>query len=457
MNRGTGITKERIDENPKFMKKGFLRELNLFDASLLVVGCIIGAGIFRTPASIAVYLHSPFLVLLVWVIGGLLSLCGALCYAELSASFPKTGGDYVYLKEAYGGLVGFLFGWTKLFVERTGTIAILGFVFAEYLRFIFHFGEERLKGIACLAILILTVINIVGIQWGKYVQNFFTLLKIAAVFGIVAFGATRAHTTVSSLYPFFPQHFSFEMIQSLGVALIFVLWTYGGWTEAAYVAEEVKDPERNLPRAILWGLSTTTFLYLLINTVYLYYIPLGEMAKEKLVAAATVEKAMGLPWGNLVSLMVSLSAFGALNGYILTGSRILYALGEDHPLFIKFSKLHPDLHTPVIALWFNAVVASILILTKSFEEILTYTTVAIAIFFGMTGVSLFILRKKYPERKRPYRVWGYPVVPVLFITTTLFFILNACLREPKESFLGLGLVLLGFPLYWLSCRLGNNQ
>jgi len=435
------------------LKKGFLRELNLFDASLLVVGCIIGAGIFRTPASIAAHLHAPFLVLLVWLIGGLLSLCGALCYAELASSFPKTGGDYVYLRESYGNLTGFLFGWTKLFIERSGTIAVLAFVFAEYLRHIFHYGEETLKGIACLSILVLTVTNIVGVQWGKYVQNFFTLLKVAAMIGIISFGISRAHTTASSLHPFFPEGVSFETVQSLGVALIFVLWTYGGWTEAAYVAEEVKHPERNLPRAIVYGLLATMVLYLLINAVYLYYIPLGMMPKEKLVAATMVERAMGGSWGSLVSLMVALSAFGALNGYILTGARILYALGEDHPLFEKFSQLHPDLHTPVIALWFNAAIASALVLTKGFEEILTYTTVAIAVFFGMTGFSVFVLRRKFPDLKRTYKVWGYPVIPFLFIVTTLFFILNACLRDPKESFLGLGLVALGFPLYWFSSRL----
>lgn len=434
-------------------QKGFVRGLNLFDASLLVVGCIIGAGIFRTPASIAAYLQSPFLFLLVWFIGGLFSLCGALCYAELASSFPKTGGDYIYLSEAYGGLVGFVFGWTKLFIERTGTIAVLAFVFAEYFGFVFQYSEETLKAVACGAILFLTIANIVGIRCGKYVQNIFTLLKISALIGIISFGITRAHTTVSYLYPFFPKTVSWETVPSMGVALIFVLWTYGGFTEAAYVAEEVKNPERNLPRAILFGLLTTMTLYLMLNAIYLYYIPLEEMSQTKLVAAETVKRAMGRLWGNGVSLLVGLSAFGALNGYILTGARILYALGEDHPLFGRFSKLHPDLHTPVIALWFNAAIAMILVLTKSFEEILTYTTVAIWVFFGMVGFSVFLLRKKYPDRKRPYPVWGYPIIPFLFVLTTLFFIVNACLKEPAQSFFGLAVVCVGVPLYLLSSRL----
>ncbi|MFH1857709.1 MAG: amino acid permease [Candidatus Omnitrophota bacterium] len=435
------------------MKKTFLRELNLFDASLLIVGCIIGAGIFRTPASIAVHLQSPFLVLLVWTVGGFISLCGAFCYAELASVFPRTGGDYIYLSEAYGGLVGFLFGWTKLFIERTGTIAVLAFVFAEYLRFIFHYSEDTLKGVACGAVLVLTLANIAGIGFGKHIQNFFTMVKVAVILGIVGFGIGRAATVPSSLHPFFPERITLDTVQSFGVALIFVLWAYGGWSEAAYVAEEVKDSERNVPRAILLGLSLTMVLYLMINFVYLYYIPSETMAQEKLVAAATVTKAIGPGWGGGVSLLVSLSAFGALNGYILTGARILYALGEDHPLFRRFSKLHPKLHTPVVALWFNAAVAMILILTKSFEEILTYTTVAIWVFFGMTGLSVFILRKKYPERKRPYVMWGYPIVPLLFIVTTVFFVLNACLKEASQSLFGLGIVFLGFPLYFISRRL----
>ncbi|MBI4436258.1 MAG: amino acid permease [Candidatus Omnitrophica bacterium] len=437
------------------MKKGFLQELNLLDASLLVVGCIIGAGIFRTPATISTSVHEPFLILLIWLFGGLFSLCGALCYAELASSFPKTGGDYIYLGEAYGRLTGFLFGWTKLFIERTGTIAILAFVFAEYLRFIFHYGEETLKGIASLAILLLTVANIIGVRFGKYVQNCFTLLKVGAILGIILFGILRAPVVPSSWHPFFPETFSLETIQSLGVALIFVLWTYGGWTEASYVAEEVKDPERNLPRAIVFGVLLTMGLYLLVNGVYLYYIPIGEMASDKLVAATAVQKMVGGFGGNLVSLMVAFSAFGALNGYILTGARILYALGEDHPLFGRLAKLHPDFHTPNIALWFNAAIAILLILTKSFEEILTYTTVAISVFFGMAGYSVILLRKKYPDRKRRYKVWGYPVIPLLFILTTLLFILNACLTEPKQSLFGLAIVALGFPLYAISSRMAK--
>lgn len=427
----------------------FRRDLSLFDASLLVVGCIIGAGIFRTPSSIAAHLHSPFLILLVWLIGGLFSLCGALCCAELAASFPKAGGDYIFITESYGRLAGFLFGWTKLFIERTGTVAVLGVVFAEYLRFVFPFTDEAVKSIACFAIFALTLANIIGVSWGKWVQNAFALLKIASLAAMVGAGLVRwASSPSASSFVMGPLNVS--TFQSLGVGLIFVLWTYGGWTEAAYVAEEVKDPERNLPRAIVLGLLLTMTLYLAVNAVYLAFLSPQEMAGEKLVAAAVMERMFGRGSGNLIAMLVSLSAFGALNGYILTGARILYALGRDHSLFARLAKLHPQFKTPITALWFNAAAAMMLVLTKSFDQILTYTTVAIWVFFGLAGASLFVLRRKYPTLKRPYRVWGYPVVPILFLASTLFFIVNACLTEPRESFFGLGLVALGLPLYGLS-------
>ena len=434
-------------------KPSFLRELSLLDASLLVVGCIIGAGIFRTPSSIASHLHASGLILLVWLFGGLFSLCGALCYAELSASFPKTGGDYVFITTAYGRLCGFLFGWTKLFIERTGTVAVLGVVFADYLRFVFPFTEETVKSVACFAIFGLTLANIAGVKWGKWVQNIFTFLKVVTLLGIVRVGLFRWTSPVPPAVSFWPTSFNFSTLQSFGIGLIFVLWTYGGWTEAAYVAEEVKEPERNLPRAIVLGLLLTMGLYLAVNCIYLHFLPPQEMVGQKLVAASVVERMLGRGMGNLIALLVSSSAFGALNGYILTGARILYALGKDHPLFARLAKLRPQFRTPTTALWFNAALAMMLVLTRSFDQILTYTTVAIWVFFGLAGFSLFILRWKYPKRQRPYKVWGYPAVPILFLATTLFFILNACLRDPKESFFGLGLVALGLPLYGVSLRI----
>ncbi len=443
------------------MKKSpFIRELGLWDAAAIVVGCIIGAGIFRVPSSIAYHLTSPLTILLTWVLGGLLSMTGALCYAELSSLFPKTGGDYIYLRETYGHAVGFLFGWTKLFVERTGTIAIIAFVFGEYLGYLLGIPKEGTKFVAIFAILALTAANIIGLRYGKAIQNIFTSLKVLAIVFIIVLGFAflpreMQGGNISSLMKGGP--FSWSLIPSVGMALIFVLWTYGGWTEAAYVAEEIKEPAKNVPVSIIGGLGFVILLYLAINTIYYLYIPAAQMKETKLVASVVVGKILG-PWGGkLVALFVATSTFGALNGYILTGGRILYALAEDHALFHKLSAIHSRFHTPFLALCFNGICAILLVLTKTFDQLMEYTTIVISIFFALTGLSVIVLRKKLPDAHRPYKVWGYPYIPLVFAGSTLLFIGNAVFRAPRESFFGFLLVALGFFLYLISRRMDTDS
>jgi amino acid transporter len=441
-------------------KNPFLRELTLWDAVAIVVGCIIGAGIFRVPGPIAHHLETPGVILCVWLAGGLLSMAGALCYAELSSLFPKTGGDYVYLREAYGHAVSFLFGWTKLFVERTGTIAIIAYVFAEYVGYLAGISKGWVRGIAVLAIAALTAANVAGLRYGKHIQNIFTSLKVLALIFIIGLGIAflpwQAQTGMPSFFSP-PVHGGWPLIQSGGMALIFVLWTYGGWTEAAYVAEEVQQPARNVPRAIIGGLAFVTAIYLAVNVIYYLYIPSSEMKETKLVAAVLVTKILG-PWGGkLVALFVAASTFGALNGYILTGGRILYALSEDHALFHRLSAVHAKFHTPFLALIFNGAVAIVLILTKTFDQLMEYTTVAIAFFFALTGLSVLVLRRKFPDRERPYRVVGYPAVPLIFAASTLLFIGNAIAQEPRECLFGLSLVGFGAFLYLVSRQMDKKS
>jgi amino acid transporter len=431
-------------------KSSFVRSLGLFDSTMLVVGCIVGAGIFRTASSIAAEVTSPALMLALWVIGGLLSLCGALCYAELAAIFPATGGDYVFIRETYGRLPAFLFGWTKLFIERTGTIAILGFVFAEYLGRVFGFGEGWLRPIAALAVLSLTAVNVAGLRWGTLVQNVFTVLKIATL-GALVFVAVRAVVGGYALTPdwSFPPLES-GTLQSLGVALVYVLWTYGGWTEAAYVAEEVRQPVRNVPRSIIGGVLLTTVLYLLVNWSYLLFVPVEQLPKTPLVAAAVMYKASGDAGAVFISTMIACSAFGALNGYILTGGRILYALARDHRLFAHLGTLHPERRTPALALWANGAIAAGLIFTKTFEQIMTYSTVVITVFFILAVAAVVILRRRKPREPRPYRTWGYPVTPLLFILAMIGFIIDVSIKQPEEAAFGFVLLAIGVPLYWWS-------
>jgi len=430
-----------------------VRSLGLGDATMLVIGCIVGVGIFRTASSIAAHLNSPLTILALWIFGGLLSLCGALCYAELAAMFPASGGDYVYITEVYGRFWGFLFGWTKLFIERTGTIAILGFVFAEYFSRVVPYDGGVLRWVAAGAILLLTGVNVAGIRWGKYVQNVFTVLKIVALLSIIAAGMSAAatHNTVGPNWT--PPSFDLSLIQAMGVALVFVLWTYGGWTEAAYVAEEVKNPTRNVPRAIIQGVLLTTALYFLVNWSYLLFVPIESLPKTPLVASRVMQDALGNVGSLFISWMVACSAFGALNGYILTGGRILYAMGKDHRLFTRLGSVHPTFHTPALALWVNAGIAIGLVFTKTFDQIMTYSTVVISVFFTMAVFSVIHLRRTKPRHPRPYRAWGYPLTPILFCLTMLGFILDVCVKQPREVTFGFVLLALGIPLYWWSSRM----
>ncbi|MBI4343075.1 MAG: amino acid permease [Candidatus Omnitrophica bacterium] len=429
-----------------------LRSLGLFDATMLVVGCIVGVGIFRTASSIAGHLPSPSLILLLWLAGGLVSLCGALGYAELAAMFPASGGDYVYITEVYGRFWGFLFGWTKLFIERTGTIAILGIVFAEYARRLVPYPEGMQGWIAAAAIILLTVVNVAGVRWGTVVQNVFTALKIVALMALIAVGAQAfaAHNTVAPDWTI--PSLTLPLMQSAGVAFVFVLWTFGGWTEAAYVAEEVKEPTRNIPRAIIGGVALTTLLYLLVNWSYLLFIPMERLAQTPLVASSVMQDAVGRSGAVFIAWMIACSAFGALNGYILTGGRILYAIGKDHALFTRLGTVDPACRTPMLALWTNAAVAIVLVFTKTFDQIMTYSTVVISVFFTMAVFGVMILRRRHPRAARPYRTWGYPVTPILFCLVYLGFIADVCVKEPQEALFGFGLLALGLPLYWWSQR-----
>ena len=429
-----------------------IRSLGLSDATLLIVGCIVGVGIFRTASSIAGYLPSAPLILLIWVFGGLLSLCGALCYAELAAMFPASGGDYVYITKVYGRFWGFLFGWTKLFIERTGTIAILGVVFAEYFGGVLLYGTEMTRWVAACAILFLTGVNVVGIRWGKYVQNVFTVLKIAALLAIIYAGiSATAGTQHVFAWKVLPDNL--PLIQSLGMALLFVIWTFGGWTEAAYVAEEVKDPTRNIPRAILIGVVLVTVLYLGVNGTYLLLVPVETLANTPLIASYVMQSTLGYTGAIVIAWMVSCSAFGALNGYILTGGRILYAIGKEHALFGRLGVVHPSFHTPALALWTNAVIAIGLVFTKTFDQMVTYSTVVISVFFIMAVFALIILRRTEPKLPRPYRAFGYPLTPLIFILTLIGLIVIVSVQEPAEAVFGFGLLALGLPLYWISERI----
>ncbi len=444
------------DPSEKPSAATLIASLTLIDASMLVIGCIVGSGIFRAASSIAAHVSSASLTLALWIFGGLLSLCGALCYAELAALFPKSGGDYIYISQIYGRFWGFLFGWTKLFIERTGTIAILASVFSDYLRRVLAYDEAWSRVIAAGAIILLTSVNVLGVRWGKYVQNTMTVLKIMALGTILMVGLQVAFSGNAVAQDWTAPALTASVWKSLGIGLVFVLWTYSGWTEAAYVADEVHEPTRNIPRAILIGLGLTTLLYVLVNWSYLLVIPMEQIQGTRQVAATVMQQKLGSAGGLFIAAMVACSAFGALNGFILTGARILYAMGHDHPLFARLGTVSPRFRTPALALWMNAGLAILLVCTKTFDQIATYSTLVISIFFTLAVFGVMRLRKEQPQAVRAYRAWGYPATPIIFCLTMIGFMANICITQPREAIFGFLLLALGLPLYAWSQRLRSS-
>jgi basic amino acid/polyamine antiporter, APA family len=382
----------------------------------------------------------------IWILGGLFSLCGALCYAELASAFPRTGGDFVYLNEAYGGWAGFLFGWLQMFVIRPGDIAIIAFGFATYFQAWLQRGSSHTTDLtwlyASFAVIILTFINILGVRQSKWVQNLLTGLKVVGLLTIVAlaFCLPPPGSLTESMVD--------DTSQSLpiGLALIFVLFTYGGWNEMAYLAAEVKHPERNLIRAFISGTVIVTLIYLLVNAAFLRVLGLNGMSHSPAIATQTAEAILPTIGGNFVALLICISTLGTLNGMILTGSRINYALGAEHPIFGRLGRWDPSTGTPTIALTVQGVITLILILLLgSLISALLYTSAAVYTFYLATCLAIPILRRRYPDLARPYRVSLYPLPLLVFSSMCLYLIYSAVAYKPMmPCFVGiLGLAGLG--------------
>jgi amino acid transporter len=415
-----------------------------------MIGIIIGVGIFRTPSNVAGALTSPALVILAWVIGGALSLCGALCYAELGAAMPRTGGDYVYLRESYGRIVGFLFGWTQILVIRVGSIAGVAFIFGEYLGTLFPFPDLGVKAAAVGAILLLTGVNLAGVRPGTWTQKILTVVKIASVVALASLPFLLGRGDAANFQPGPGAKTDASLFGAMGFALIFVLWTYGGWNESNYVAGEMKKPKRDLPISLLLGTLIITGLYVAVNLAYIYCLPLAKIAESKGVAADVSKILFGSTGKTVVAIVVMVSALGGLNGLILTSGRLSYAMGRDHFLFRWIGGVHRRTETPVAALIFNAVLASILVFWGTFEMLVLYTAAVFWVFFGLAGVGVIVLRWRFPDLERPYRVWGFPVVPLLFIASSAWMVYSAVAYKPKGSLIALGIMAAGLPFYFFS-------
>ena len=427
------------------------RALGLWDASLLVIGAIIGSGIFLTPSNIARTVHQVDWMLLVWVAGGILSFCGALTYAELGAALPRAGGIYVYLREAYGPLPAFLYGWCAFFVTQSGSIATLAAAFSIYLGYLIPISHLKAKVFSAICIAVLTSLNCLGVRLGAWVQNILTLIKIGSLLGI---SLVLFFSSGGSLHHF---HFNQDhaapfSLSAFGIAMIAALWAYEGWHLLTYTAGEVKNPQKNITRGLIFGTAAVIILYLTVNLAYLYVLPFDRIASSSRVASDSMEAAIG-PWGGtLIALAILISVAGALNSNILAGPRVYFAMAHQKLFFTQLARVHPRFQVPVVSILTQGAWAIFLTLVGSFDRLFSYVIFVAWGFYALGGAAVLVLRWKRPELHRPYKTWGYPYVPVLFVLIASSIVLNTLINDFKNSFWGLLVVLTGLPAYFYWSR-----
>jgi APA family basic amino acid/polyamine antiporter len=424
----------------------------------IVVGTMIGSGIFIVPATVAAEVQSPLIMLAVWIVGGLLSIFGALSLAELAAAYSETGGIYVYLREAYGPLAGFLFGWTLFLVIDSGSIAALSVAFAsKYLPHFFHVAPVVQKAAAILFILILMGINYLGVKRGAFFQNLLTTLKFAALLGVsvVVFLFARGDWANFVTPP--ASGTGGDIVGKFGLALVAALWAYKGFESSTYNSGETRNPSRTLPVGIIAGCGLVTLLYLMANVAYLYAVPASEMAKSSRIAADAMNAAVGPLGASIVSFIILFSIMGAANGHILTGPRVYYAMAKDGLFFRKMASVHPKYKTPHVSILVVGSWSILLSLSGTFEQLLRYVVFGHWIFMGLAVSAVIVMRKKRPDLPRPYKALGYPVTPGLFVLAALFVTVNALIGTFWNSFAGLVIIALGIPayLYWNKKRGGR--
>ncbi|MHB8216978.1 MAG: APC family permease [Candidatus Sulfotelmatobacter sp.] len=452
---------------PTPVQPTLVRGLSLLDSVLLLVSGIIGSSIFLTAKDIAGPLPQPMLFLLVWVIGGVISLFGCVAFAELGSMFPESGGQYVYLREAYGDLVAFLYGWMLFSVANGGSIAALSVASAAYTGQVFPIVSQEhivlhLLGITItrahvfglLLIAILTYVNVVGLRWGTLLQNLSTWTKFAAMAAFVVLGFAigkgdwshfHAHGVGLSmgLHPT-------QLISVMGIALIAVFWAYDGWVYITWVAGEVKEPRRNVPLAMVLGVIVVGVMYMAMNMTYLYALPLGDIAQHETIAHAAAVALFSPRIAVWLSLLIAVSCFSAAATCTLSGARVYLAMAQDGVFFKRMAVIHPKWRTPAFSLIGQGIWAAVLTISGRYDQLYTYVIFGMVLSYTLTVIGMFLLRWKRPEISRPYRCTGYPWLPAIYVLVGAAWTLNTIITRPTEAFWGAGIVLIGVPgyLYW---------
>lgn len=422
-----------------------VRGLGTWDVSLITFSTIVGSAIFIAASIVPRAAPDPTAILLLWTIGGLITLAGVFTYAELGTMFPEAGGLYQFLKEAYGPLWGFLFGWTSFLVIQTGAIAYLAVAVGQGMGELWPaLGAGGGRWSAAVLIVAITVVNYFGLQAGAGLQNAIAAIKVLALLALIVFGLAAAPATATTA----PQAVSHGAIGvSLGVAMIGVLWCFDGWYQAAFCAGEIRDPARSLPRGMILGTLTTAILFVLVNAVYLRALPPRELGEAPRIGEAAVLSLFGAGPARLMSVAVLISIIGCLATCILTAARIYLPMAQDGLFFKSLAKIHPTYLAPGACLIAQAAWSILLTFTGSYEQLGTYVIFAVFLFHAATGAAIFVLRRTRPDWPRPYRAWGYPWTPAIFILTALAFVINTLWERPIESLWGLGVVALGVPAY----------
>ena len=434
--------------NPVAAPSELPRKLGLLDSLAIVVGVVIGAGIFLVPNLVARELKSPLAILGVWAFAGVISFFGALACAELGTMFPATGGQYVFLRESWGPLVGFLCGWTMFVVARTAQVAWLAVTLALYTSYFVPLSPMASKLIGLAAIALFTGINYWGVTAGALVQKIFTLAKVAGLLLIIGSALLWTGKAASAT----PPGVSSFSLSGFGVALIACVLACDGWVQLSFVAGEIQNPKRNILVALALGSAVCTAIYLLANVAYMRVLAIPEIGASDHVAADVAARVMGSAGGKLVSLIILMSIIGTLNGCFLTSPRIYFAQARDGLFFRKFTSVHPRHQTPSFAIIAQGLWAAVLLVTGSFESLLDYAMFALWLSYGAMVAGVMVLRVKRPEVARPYRMWGYPVTAILFLAITAWFLGNMLVTRPVPSLAGLGFIVAGIPIYLFWAR-----
>ena len=424
------------------------RDLTLFDLTMIAIGSTIGSGIFLTPSSIAHALGAPVLILLVWVVGGMMAMSGALTFAELGSMMPRAGGVYVFLSEAYGGLTGFLYGWAYFWVANTGSMAALAIGFATYFGHFVPMGPTGISVFAIGGIILVTAINVLGVKAGGIFSDVFTILKLAGIIGLIiaGLGWGSSHVTNFAAPITLPPG---QLASAFAVAMVGVLWSIGGWQHASFAAAEAKNPQRSVPLSMILGAGAITVIYLLTNLAYLFLLTPEQIGASPHLATDAIGVVLGPIGAGVIAIAIFISMFGTAGIYTLTAPRIYFAMANDGVFFKKVAEIHPRYRTPAFAIILQSAWAIVLILFwGTFENLISYVVFVDWIFYGMAGASVFIFRRRMPDAERPYRTLGYPYTSLFFVIVAAWFVVNTMIEKPAQAWAGLGFLALGVPVFY---------